>query len=89
MFFSLVQPAQWLAGSSGEGPDEKPIYFDCGLCGAKEPAIAGFVGGGPTYQEVYIFRGPDGFCRNCMYCAECWDKVLRGAKATPQDAVCA
>ena len=90
MFYQLVQPAQWHAGITGEGPaDEKPIYFDCGLCGAKEPPIAGFSGAGPTYQEIYIFRGPDGLYRHCMYCAECWDKVLHGAKAMPPEAVCA
>ncbi len=81
IYYQLTPPKQWQAGSVGD----KPFYFDCADCGAKEPPIAGILASVPEgpvprqvgYDQVGILtdgpRGP----RNAMFCQPCFEKRIK------------
>jgi hypothetical protein len=74
--YELVTPMQWRAGFTGSGENQKPFFFSCGDCGAKDAVIHGFIGSGPTLYEIGLMRnGPkDPFTRLAMLCETCFNK---------------
>lgn len=79
--YTLNPPRQWRAGFAGRNRD--PFYFDCAQCGAKAPEIAGFIGTGPTFDEVASMRGDGPFLRKAMFCRACTDTLLAKQTAVP------
>lgn len=86
--YEVDPPTKWQAGTVGA--DHVPFYFDCAGCDAKEPAIAGMIGTGPTFSQVAIIPPADGSgfpVKAALYCAPCWPAVKSGEKLPRKAAV--
>ncbi len=83
-YFALEPPIKLQAGLVGD----KPTYFDCATCGAKEPEIAGCLANsdatatGPvSFDKIGILTpkdGKGGFPRHALFCADCFKKIQSG-----------
>lgn len=78
LYWSLEPPAQWKAGTVGA--EQKPFYFSCADCGAKEPPIAGILSTDGTYAGIGLLKVDGGpFVNPAMFCAPCFEKRKGGA----------
>ncbi|HVM48618.1 MAG TPA: hypothetical protein VMU04_11360 [Candidatus Acidoferrum sp.] len=91
--FKLCQldpPTRLRAGFTGD--EQHPFYFDCALCGAKEPPIAGALASGLdgdgsqvlSFDKIAILTPTDGrggSSRHALYCAACFAKEVAAAQA--------
>lgn len=72
-YFSIEPPAQYRAGFVGA--ERTPFYFDCADCASKAPAIAGFLGTGPTFADIGCLPAGPGetvFRKLALFCAPCY-----------------
>ncbi len=81
--YYLDPPAKWQAGSGGwQGEPEKPFYFDCAGCKAREPEIAMILvadGKEPVYKNILILDRPgEGVGFNAMFCSLCTERIQVG-----------
>ena len=75
--YKLEKPAKWSAGKCGN----ESFYFSCAECGNEE--IAGFIGNGPTFEEVAIIGNSFPY-KPAMYCQICLtEKILKEQTILP------
>jgi hypothetical protein len=80
MFFSVTPPTKWKAGSTGTPPNDKPIYFSCADCDAKDAEIAGIISSDGTYNGIGLLGEIQKMnLRPAMFCAPCYAKRLAKA----------
>jgi len=65
--YEFTKPEKRLAGRAGG----KKLYFSCFECEAEAPELAGFLGYGPTYEEICVIekgerRYPAFLCPACL-----------------------
>lgn len=73
--YSFSAPQQVKAATLGG----QPFYFDCGLCGAREPVLFGYIGSGPGWLNVGVIE-KGGFVNPAYLCEGCF-KAKGGAQA--------
>lgn len=85
MYYELVTPKQWQAGSVGE--KKEPIYFSCADCGQKDAEIAGFLSTDGTYLGIAIIKREGEFFVNpAMFCRTCYAKRVDTTSVVPVDS---
>ena len=82
-YYELNPPMKLRAGFTGEKQD-KPFYFDCCACGAKEPEIAGVLAsedatadGRLAFDKIGVISGGERGPRHALYCAACFATISR------------
>lgn len=88
MYFSVEPPRKWKAGHVGTNPP-KDFFFNCCICGAKEPEISGILAdvNNPTFTGIAVLKQPGtSFLNPAMYCADCFKSECEKAKAQQEVA---
>ncbi len=87
-YFAIDPPIQLRAGFTGEGENQKPLYFDCAACDAKAPPIAGCLAdapaeGGPlSFDKIGVLTDPPRGPRHALFCKTCFDRILAEQQPT-------
>jgi hypothetical protein len=91
-YYELNPPIKLRAGFTGDKQD-KPLYFDCCACGAKEPEIAGVLAsenatadGRLAFDKIGVISGGERGPRHALYCAACFATIVNDGLTLPPDS---
>lgn len=83
-YYSVEPPTKWKLGEAGKPgtPGHAIIYAGCADCHTPEAEIAGFLGTGPTFNEIGVIpvKGFEPMCRAAMFCPTCFGRRMTEAK---------